>query len=83
MTDKSRPQKITLGEMRGSGPQELIAYCTAKGCGHWVIVSADKWPDTVRISDLEPRFVCSKCGAKGADIRPHWPKTPMGFNKDN
>jgi hypothetical protein len=31
---------------------------------------ADQWPDDVSLSDLEPRFVCSACGKRGADVRP-------------
>jgi hypothetical protein len=29
-----------------------------------------KWPDEVRMSDLEPRFICLACGKRGADVRP-------------
>ena len=35
-----------------------------------VAISADPWPDHIRLSDLEPRFVCTACGQRGADIRP-------------
>jgi hypothetical protein len=28
------------------------------------------WPDNVRLSDLEERFVCTVCGPRGADVRP-------------
>ena len=28
------------------------------------------WPDNVRLSDLEERFVCTVCGHRGADARP-------------
>jgi hypothetical protein len=73
-------RKITLAEMKASGAHDLIAYCTARHCGHWVIVSADRWRDDVRLSDLEPHFVCSECGSKGADIRPHWPHPSMGVS---
>jgi hypothetical protein len=33
----------------------------------------------VRLSDLEPRFVCKACGKKGGDIRPnfHWDNPPV------
>jgi hypothetical protein len=44
-----------------------------------VKISADRWPDHVRLSDIESLFVCKACGAKGADVRPdfHWDeKTP-------
>jgi hypothetical protein len=29
-----------------------------------------EWPDDLRLSDLEPRFVCAACGKRGADVRP-------------
>src|SRR5438270_1284045 len=32
-------------------------------------MSADRWPDDVRLSDLEPLFTCTACGLKGADAR--------------
>ncbi|HWX26704.1 MAG TPA: hypothetical protein VNZ53_04600 [Steroidobacteraceae bacterium] len=31
---------------------------------------ADRWPDDLRLSDTEPRFVCSVRGKHGADVRP-------------
>jgi hypothetical protein len=31
---------------------------------------ADRWADDVRLSDLEPGFICSACGKRGADVRP-------------
>jgi hypothetical protein len=31
---------------------------------------ADCWPDDVRLSDLEWRFVRQACGKRGADVRP-------------
>jgi hypothetical protein len=42
---------------------------------------ADEWPDDVRPSDIEPRFVCSACGRKGADVRPHpsYGGRPVGY----
>ena len=41
-------------------------------CAHAERISADRWPDNVRLSDLEPLFVCQACGRRGADIRPDW-----------
>ncbi len=37
-------------------------------------MNADQWPDDIRLSDIEPRFVCAKCGRRGADVRPKFPK---------
>ena len=34
--------------------------------------------DGVRLSDLEPRLICSACGSRGADIRPDFPQAKMG-----
>src|SRR5579862_5170993 len=66
-------QKITLGEMRGAGVSGLLVYCSDYRCSHHLKISADPWPDEVRLSDLEPSFVCKACGRRGADIQrpPH------------
>ena len=63
-------QKITLGEMRSSGVRGLLIYCADYRCSHYIAVSGDRWSDEVRLSDLEPRFICSACGKRGADVRP-------------
>ncbi|WP_081494254.1 hypothetical protein [Bradyrhizobium genomosp. III] len=62
-----RPLKITFGEMRGMGLRGILVYCH---CGHHVALNADRWLDDVRLSDLEPRFVCQGCGGRGAEVRP-------------
>jgi hypothetical protein len=65
-----REQIITLGEMRASGPTQLLVYCGDPKCGHLVVIDAARWPDHVRLSDLEPLYVCEACGHRGADVRP-------------
>ena len=60
----NRPQKITFGEMRGMGVRGVLVYCSDYHCSHSVAISADRWPDDVRLSDLEPLFVCQACGTK-------------------
>ena len=71
-----RPQKITFDEMRESGVRGVLIYCSDRHCSHHIAAGADPWPDHVRLSDLEPRFVCTACGRRGVDIRPdfHWDK---------
>jgi hypothetical protein len=50
-----------------------LVYCGDFRCSHSIEISADPWwPDEVRLSDLEPRFVCQACGRRGADIRPNF-----------
>jgi GT2 family glycosyltransferase len=72
----ARPRKITFAELRASGVRGLLVYCSDYHCSHYIALSGDRWPDDVRLSDLEPRFVCSACGRRGADVRPdfHWDK---------
>jgi hypothetical protein len=65
-----REEKITLGEMRASGPQRLLVCCGDYKCAHSVTISSGRWPDHVRLSDLEPLFVCQFCGHRGDDVRP-------------
>jgi hypothetical protein len=64
------PKKITFAEMRSSGVRGLLVYCSDYRCSHHVAVRADQWADDVRLSDIEPRFVCGTCGKRGADVRP-------------
>ena len=48
----------------------LLVYRADHRCSHSIAVSADGWPDDVRLSDIEHRFVCEACGKRGADVRP-------------
>jgi len=73
-----RQQKITLGEMRESGPRRLLVYCGDYKCAHSIVISAERWSDQVRLSDLEPRFTCQVCGHRGADVRPLFEHARMG-----
>ena len=56
--------------MRSSGVRSVLVYCSDYRCSHYIAISGDRWPDDVRLSDLEPRFICSACGRRGADVRP-------------
>lgn len=78
-----RAAKIMLGEMRAGrgGTRSLQVYCLNPRCRHMVRIApaeADKWPDDVRLSDLEPKLICSKCGHRGADVRPDFNPPKMG-----
>jgi hypothetical protein len=74
-----RPQKITFGEMREMGVRGVLVYCSDYRCSHSIVLSTDRWPDGLRLSDLEPRFMCKACGQRGADVRPDFDggKTPV------
>lgn len=49
------------------GLRRVLIYCH---CGHNVALTADRWPDDVRLSDIEPHFVCGVCGNREAEVRP-------------
>jgi hypothetical protein len=70
-------RKITFGEMRDGGVRGLLIYCSDYKCSHGTAISGDRWPDEVRLSDVEPLFTCQVCGQKGADVRPDfsWKET--------
>jgi hypothetical protein len=72
-----RPTKITFAEMRESGVRGLPIYCADYHCSHSVAISADRWPDHVWLSDIEPQFICSACGKRGADVRLHFQPAKM------
>jgi hypothetical protein len=72
-----RPKKITFAEM--------CAMCRSVAptivCSHSIAISGDRWPDEVRLSDVEVRFICSACGKRGADVHPdfNWKKEPVAM----
>jgi hypothetical protein len=83
-----RPQKITLGEMRATGVRGVLVYCYCADykCIHWIRLTADaceRWPDEIRLSDIESQFVCQTCGKKGADVRPDfdWDKPSAAWSR--
>ena len=78
MPAPTRQQKITLGEMRAGDVRGLLIYCSDYKCSHSTAISGDRWPDHVRLSDIEPRFTCQACGQRGADVRPKFPSAKMG-----
>jgi len=76
-----RQQKITFADMRAAGVRGILGYCCDYRCSHSIALMAEQWPDDVRLSDFEPRFICKACGKRGADVRPNlsWnkPQTRM------
>jgi hypothetical protein len=50
-----------------------LVYCRDHRCTHHITISADRWLDHVRLSDIEPDFVCTACGKRGAEVRPKNP----------
>jgi hypothetical protein len=61
----ARPQKITFAEMRDMGVRGLLVYCADCRCSHSIAVSGDRWPDDLRLSDIEPGLVQNRLRASG------------------
>ena len=72
-----RQPKITFGEMRASGISKILVFCSDYKCSHLIEMDADQWPDDLRLSDIEDRFVCRACGKRGGDVRPRFPYARM------
>jgi len=72
------PQKITFGDMRSMGVRGVLVYRADYRCSHSIALMADRWADEVRLSDIEPSFVCSACGKRGAEVRPKFSSARMG-----
>ena len=67
--------------MRASGVRGILVYCADFRCSHSVALLADHWPGDASLSDIKPRFVCTACGKRGAQVRPNfrWDvKGPIG-----
>jgi hypothetical protein len=62
-----------------TNPTPLLVYCADYRCSHSIAISGDRWADGVRLTDIEPGFVCAACGKRGADVRPdfNWDKKPV------
>ncbi len=68
--------------MRGAGVRGLLVYCGDYRCTHSVEISANRWGDGVRLSDIEPLFTCQACGKKGAGVRPDFDWDMGGPTRD-
>jgi hypothetical protein len=44
--------------MRESGIRGLLVYAPTTDAATRLAISADHWPDDLRLSDIEPQFVC-------------------------
>jgi hypothetical protein len=69
-----RPADRRLSDTDGAA----TVSCADHKCSHVVAMDTDTWPDSLRLSDIENRFVCQVCGRRGADVRTGFPRAKMG-----
>jgi hypothetical protein len=53
----ARPTKISFADLRDSDVLGLVVYCADYRCSHSIAISADEWPDDMRLSDIEARAI--------------------------
>ena len=71
---------ITLGQMRAMGTRRLVVSCQDPRCGHWSTLNADRWGDHLRLSEVAPKLVCHRCGQRGSELTPDFPKIAAAAN---
>jgi hypothetical protein len=65
-----------MGHIRSHGVTHLLVYCgNAVWCHHSAKIDGDFVPDETELLSLDRRFVCTRCGFIGADVRPDWSQT--------
>jgi hypothetical protein len=60
----------TLGDVRWVGARSLLARCMT--CPHEDIIDVTGQPDSAPLSTFAARFVCRRCGRRGAYVLPNW-----------
>jgi hypothetical protein len=55
--------------MRAKSVRDVLIYYRDHKSSH-IAISADRWPNHVRLSEIESGFVCTACGKRGAEVRP-------------
>jgi len=74
-------KKLLIDKGQGKGVWLIVFYSDYR-CNHNVTVApavVDQWPDDLRLTDLEPNFVCKVCGRRGANISGNIPPARMGI----
>jgi hypothetical protein len=66
----AKPGFVASWRYQNRSAVKVIGYCADYRCSHSLAISGDAWPADVRLSDLEPKFTCSACGHRGAELRP-------------
>lgn len=84
MTSPFPPRlKITFGQMRAQGIRRLVARCRNPHCGHFTVISGDRWRDEAWLSDAETGLICHVCHGKGADLAPEPPRRAASVDDDD
>ena len=58
--------------------RDVLVCCRNYRCSHRLTLNADRWANHVRLSDIEQRFVCMRCGKRGVEVRPKFSQPRNG-----
>src|SRR5689334_13720943 len=65
-------ETVTVSHIRFYGCRDLLVYCGAIDCNHSAVMKADHFPAELPIRSLCARMVRTRCGHRGAEVRPDW-----------
>ena len=65
-------KSVTLGHIRSHGCRDVLVYCRDIVCNHSAKMNADHLGDHTPVRSLGARMACTKCGRRGAEVRPDW-----------
>ena len=72
--EQSEPRNANIGHCRAHDLTHLLIYCTnfPVFCYHDARIPIDGLPDDLQLDDIQARCRCTRCGKKGAEVRPDW-----------
>jgi hypothetical protein len=72
--EPDEPRRANIGHCRAHDLTHLLIYCTnfPVFCYHDARMPIDRFSDDAMLDDIQARCRCTKCGKKGAEIRPDW-----------
>ena len=71
---QDQPRDANIADCRRHALTHLLIYCTnyPAYCHHDGTLPIDGLPDELLLDQIQVRCRCTRCGKKGADVRPDW-----------
>jgi hypothetical protein len=64
--------------MGAAGAHGVLIYCSDHGCSHSTAVNTDRWPDEMRLSDIEAGSSTQPAASEALTCGLHWNAKPVG-----
>jgi hypothetical protein len=71
---RCQPRDARIADCRAQALTHILIYCTnfPAFCHHDAKRPIADFPDDLLLDDLQARCRCTRCGKKGAEVRPDW-----------